>query len=71
MSKLGEWFGIDEPVHLIGHGMGGLVARAFIGMFVSFIQTQEIFGQKKIRTFDRDEVVRTFVSIFLTGIKQQ
>lgn len=29
-SKLGEWFGVDQPVHLIGHGMGGMVARCFI-----------------------------------------
>jgi AcrR family transcriptional regulator len=46
-----------------------LAARAFIGMFVSFVQWQEIFGLKKTRTFDRDEVVKTFVSTFLTGIK--
>jgi hypothetical protein len=29
-SKLGEWFGVDQPVHLVGFGMGGLVARWFI-----------------------------------------
>ncbi len=29
-SKLGEWFGVDQPVHLVGFGMGGLVARCFI-----------------------------------------
>jgi len=46
-----------------------LAARAFIGMFVSFVQLQEIFGQKKVRTFDRNDVVRTFVSIFLEGIR--
>ena len=46
-----------------------LAARAFLGMFVSFIQMQEIFGQKKVRKFERNEVVKTFVSIFLTGIK--
>jgi TetR/AcrR family transcriptional regulator len=46
-----------------------LASRAFIGMFFNFIQSQEIFGLKKKRTFERDEVVRTFVSIFLTGMK--
>jgi len=46
-----------------------LASRAFVGMFFNFIQTQEIFGFKNKRTFDRDEVVRTFVSIFLTGMK--
>jgi len=47
-----------------------LAARAFVGMFFMFIQTQLIFGLNKKQSFDRDEVVRTFVSIFLTGIAQ-
>jgi AcrR family transcriptional regulator len=46
-----------------------LAARAFLGMFVGHIQTQEIFGQKKHREYDRAEVVRTFVSIYLSGMK--
>lgn len=46
-----------------------LAARALVGMFFMFIQWQEIFGLKQKRTFDRTEVVRTFVSTFLTGIK--
>ena len=46
-----------------------LAARAILGMFVAYIQMQEIFGQKKLKTFERNEVVRTFVSIFLAGMK--
>jgi len=46
-----------------------LAARAILGMFVAYIQMQEIFGQKKIKTFERNEVVKTFVSIFLAGMK--
>jgi hypothetical protein len=46
-----------------------LAARAFLGMFVGHVQMQEIFGQKKTREFDRNEVVRTFVSIYLAGMK--
>jgi AcrR family transcriptional regulator len=46
-----------------------LAARAILGMFVAYIQMQEIFGQKKIKMFDRNEVVKTFVSIFLAGMK--
>ena len=46
-----------------------LASRAFLGMFVCHIQMQEIFGQKKKPEFDRGEVVRTFVSIFLSGMK--
>lgn len=46
-----------------------LAARALFGMFVSFVQWQEIFGHKKNRTYGRDEVVHTFVSIFLSGMK--
>jgi AcrR family transcriptional regulator len=46
-----------------------LAARALVGMFFMFIQSQEIFGLKQKRSYDRNEVVRSFVSIFLTGIK--
>ena len=46
-----------------------LAARAFLGMFVCHVQMQEIFGQKKTREFERIEVVKTFVSIFLAGMK--
>jgi AcrR family transcriptional regulator len=46
-----------------------LASRAFLGMFVGHVQMQEIFGQKKTREFDRSEVVRTFVSIYLAGMK--
>jgi AcrR family transcriptional regulator len=48
-----------------------LAARAFLGMFASFVLWQEIFGLKKNHSFDRDEVVRTFVSIFLRGIAKE
>jgi len=46
-----------------------LAARAFLGMFVCHVQMQEIFGQKKKLEFERNEVVKTFVSIFLEGMK--
>lgn len=29
-DKITEWFGQNAPVHLVGHSMGGLVARTFI-----------------------------------------
>jgi pimeloyl-ACP methyl ester carboxylesterase len=29
-DRIDEWFGPNSPVHLIGHSMGGLVARTFI-----------------------------------------
>ena len=45
-----------------------LAARALLGMFVGFIMLQEILGMKKKHPSDREEVVRTFVSIFLSGI---
>ena len=48
-----------------------LSARAFLGMFASFTLWQEIFGFKKKQPHDRDEVVRTFVSIFLEGIAKK
>ena len=46
-----------------------LASRAFLGMFVSHIQMQEIFGHKKRAEFSREEVVKAFVSIFLAGMK--
>ena len=36
-----------------------LASRAFLGMFVSHIQMQEIFGHKKRAEFSREEVVKT------------
>ena len=46
-----------------------LAARAFLGMLVCHIQIQEIFGQKNKQEFDRQDAVKTFVSIFLDGMK--
>ena len=48
-----------------------LAARGLFGMFASFVLWQEIFGLKKTQPYDRDEVVRTFVSIFLKGITKE
>jgi AcrR family transcriptional regulator len=48
-----------------------LAARGLFGMFASFVLWQEIFGLKKTQPYDRDEVVHTFVSIFLKGITKQ
>jgi AcrR family transcriptional regulator len=45
-----------------------LAARGLFGMFASFVLWQEIFGLKKTQPHDSEEVVRTFVSIFLKGI---
>lgn len=48
-----------------------LAARMLFGMFFAFVMGQEIFGLKKTQPHDRDEVVRTFVSIFLSGISRE
>jgi AcrR family transcriptional regulator len=45
-----------------------LAGRGLFGMFASFVMWQEIFGFKAKHPQDRDEVVRTFVSIFLNGV---
>jgi len=39
-------------------------------MFASFIMWQEIFGFKNKQPRDREEVVRIFVSIFLSGMRR-
>jgi len=48
-----------------------LAARGLLGMFASFVLWQEIFGFKKTHPHDREDVVRTFVSIFLNGITKE
>jgi len=48
-----------------------LAARSLIGMFAGFVLWQEIFGLKKKHPRDPEEVVRTFVSIFLSGIAKR
>jgi AcrR family transcriptional regulator len=45
-----------------------LAARGLLGMFASFVLFQEILGLKKTQPYDSEEVVYTFVSIFLNGI---
>ncbi|PYS37014.1 MAG: hypothetical protein DMG14_22710 [Acidobacteria bacterium] len=48
-----------------------LAARGLLGMFASFVLWQEVFGFKKTQPYDAEEVVRTFVSIFLRGIANE
>jgi AcrR family transcriptional regulator len=45
-----------------------VAARAYWGMFASFVLFQEILGLKKTQRYDREEVLQTFVSIFLRGM---
>lgn len=44
-------------------------SQAFIGMVVNHIIVQELFGGKKRNKVDNEELVETFVTIFLNGIK--
>jgi len=46
-----------------------LAARAFMGMVSNYIVGQELFGEKRRRQPEKEEVVETFVKIFLDGIK--
>jgi hypothetical protein len=48
-----------------------LAARALFGMFASFVLWQEVFGLKEQQPYDREEVLHTFVSIFLSGISKE
>ena len=67
--------------NVLGHSYGGMVAQGYAlkysvhvshlilaNTFHSFVMWQEIFSLKKAKSYDREEVVRTFVSIFLKGI---
>ncbi len=44
-------------------------SQAFIGMIVNHIIVQELFGEKKRNKPDQEQVIETFVEIFLEGIK--
>lgn len=44
-------------------------SQAFIGMVVNHIIVQELFGEKKRNKINQKELVETFVTVFLDGIK--
>lgn len=44
-------------------------SQAFIGMVVNHIIAQELFGEKKRNKPDQEQVISTFVELFLGGIK--
>jgi hypothetical protein len=45
-----------------------IASRGFMGMVINYIIANELFGEKKKRKVDKEEVVDTFVKIFLGGI---
>lgn len=46
-----------------------LAARAFFGMLVYHFQVQELFGGKRLHDYPLDEVVKTFVTLWLQGMR--
>ncbi len=46
-----------------------LAARSFFGMLVYHFQVQELFGAKHLHDIDLEHAVRTFVGIWLKGMK--
>ncbi|MBP1720071.1 MAG: putative Transcriptional regulator acrR [Deltaproteobacteria bacterium] len=46
-----------------------LTARAFIGMAIHYVMSQEIYGMKKLFHFSHHKVVETLVDLFLNGLK--
>lgn len=48
-----------------------LAARALMGMIVQYVISQEIFNMKKRERFSQREVVNTFVSVFLNGLRKR
>ncbi len=46
-----------------------LTARAFIGMAIHYVMSQEIYGLKKLFHFPHHKVVETLVDLFLNGLK--
>ena len=46
-----------------------LAARAFMGMVIHYVQTEEIHGMKATSRFSQKKVVSTLVDAFLNGLK--
>lgn len=46
-----------------------LAARAFIGMAIHYVMSQEIYGMKKFFRFPPEKVVDTLADLFLNGLK--
>ncbi|MBI5640761.1 MAG: TetR/AcrR family transcriptional regulator [Nitrospirae bacterium] len=42
-------------------------ARAFLGMFFSFFNSQEFLMRKEVRNIDTEKVIRDFIDIFIRG----
>jgi len=49
----------------------GLAARAFLGMVLHYVMTQEIYGLKRCFSFSSGEAADTFVDIFFDGISRR
>ena len=47
-----------------------LASRAFIGMIINYVISQEIYGLKSVFPFPPEKVVDTFVDIFLNGLQK-
>jgi hypothetical protein len=45
-----------------------LAARAFMGMAIHYVQSQELYGMKNFLRFSQKKVVDTFVETFLNGL---
>jgi hypothetical protein len=45
-----------------------LAARAFMGMILHYVQSQELYGLKDHFNFSQKKVVDTFVETFLNGL---
>jgi AcrR family transcriptional regulator len=56
--------GVFRPVNPL------LAARGFVGMIVHYLLIHEIFGVKRLVGILPDQVVDTFVTLFLTGIRR-
>jgi AcrR family transcriptional regulator len=46
-----------------------LAARAFIGMVINYIIAQELFREKRKGNLKQEDIVESFVTIFLEGMK--
>jgi len=67
MRTLASYFGELQGRGVLRDFDPELGARAFLGMFYSYFNAQELTAAKKNRFSDRDRVVSEYVRIFLKG----
>ena len=69
-QPLGEYLEEKKRSGEVGEVDPNLAARAFLGMFFSFLVAHEFILGKKVAQVSNEAVIREFVGIFLRGTQR-